>query len=333
MAILPVPHSGSSLRRRVAPMLCIAMAAALNLTPLGRVAALDRQPPAHMAMQGPPADPTHFPGSAYFLAEDAFPPVSTPEDDAVVPDNGSPHVFAIDPGPAALSMPIRSASALDQARALQCLTNAIFYEAGNEPEEGQRAVAQVVLNRIASGQWPNSVCGAIYQGGERTDRRCQFTFSCDGTMARPGTGPGWVRARSVAARALAGEVFAPVGLATYYHTLAVHPPWADTLTKSAIVGAHIFYRLPGAAGAPAIYRNRYGGAETAQPGPYAFVPPPVPVVQSLDTAPIATSQLAPLIPGPTASPGPASAIVPTGDGLPRSDVRPEYRSSGRAIAR
>ncbi|CAN5300102.1 hypothetical protein BH10PSE13_BH10PSE13_19440 [soil metagenome] len=260
-------------------------------------------------------------------------------------------------------MPMRGATILDQARALQCLTNAIYYEAGNEPEEGQRAVAQVVLNRIASGRWPSSVCGVIYQGTERADRLCQFTFSCDGSMARIANAASWSRARRVAGRALAGDVFAPAGLATFYHTLAVRPVWAERVRPVAVIGAHIFYRLPGEAGAPDSYRMRYSGSEFARPGPYAFAPPPRPLAAPLGpetlgnwaippimfgAASAAASAPSPLLlpssaPGGGTSPAPplspfssAQPVMPRphtpgAPDLPESTIRPEYRNSGRPL--
>ena len=70
----------------------------------------------------------------------------------------------------------------DRARALECLTAAIYYEAASESDDGQRAVAQVVLNRVRHPAFPGTVCGTVYQGSERAG--CQFSFACDGAMAR-----------------------------------------------------------------------------------------------------------------------------------------------------
>jgi hypothetical protein len=136
----------------------------------------------------------------------------------------------------------REAAAFD--RSLECLTQAVYYEARGESEEGQRAVAQVVLNRVRHPAYPNSVCGVVYQGSQRATG-CQFSFTCDGSM-NAGIEPyAWERARRIAAAALAGSVYRPVGLATNYHTTAIRPYWAPTLSPQAIVGAHIFYRRPG----------------------------------------------------------------------------------------
>jgi spore germination cell wall hydrolase CwlJ-like protein len=172
-------------------------------------------------------------------------------------------------GPAA--RPISSSgSGLDRARALQCMTAAIYYEAAREPDEGQRAVAQVVLNRVAHPAFPKSVCGVVYQGSERSG--CQFSFACDGSLARAPMAAYWDRARRVAETALAGYVYAPVGLATHYHTSAVHPGWADTMSFLGTIGAHRFYRWTGSAGQPRAFNAVYAGGEPmAAPHPRTWV--------------------------------------------------------------
>ncbi|MDI1295874.1 MAG: cell wall hydrolase, partial [bacterium] len=181
----------------------------------------------------------NFPGSAFFYAEGAFDPVPG----ALTVQ--SEHVMGLEAVTAAPAMAFRGLTGLDSYRALNCLTSAIYYEAANEPDDGQRAVAQVVLNRVRSNLWPNTVCGVVYEGSDRADFRCQFTFSCDGSMARLPSAAAWARARRVAQEALSGDVYKPVGLATHYHTLAVRPVWSSSLQPVAVIGAHIFYRNPG----------------------------------------------------------------------------------------
>ncbi len=144
--------------------------------------------------------------------------------------------------------------------ALECLTSAIYYEAASESSEGQRAVAQVVLNRVRHPAFPHSVCGVVFQGAERSTG-CQFTFTCDGSLARPRNPAGWRRAMSVAAAALAGYVERSVGTATHYHTIWVVPYWQSGLTKITTVGAHIFYRWTGGWGTPAAFSASYAGVE------------------------------------------------------------------------
>ena len=146
------------------------------------------------------------------------------------------------------------------SRALDCLTTAIYYEAASESAAGQAAVAQVVLNRARHPAYPRTVCGVVFQGSERTTG-CQFSFTCDGAMARPPSIAGWQRARAVASAALNGHVATAVGTATHYHTDWVAPYWAARLSKVVKIGTHIFYRWTGAWGLPTAFRGVYAGAE------------------------------------------------------------------------
>ncbi len=151
---------------------------------------------------------------------------------------------------------------LDHRRALLCLTQAVYYEAGFEPLEGRRAVAQVVLNRLRHPAFPKSVCGVVYQGSKSPV--CQFSFVCDGSLYRAPAAGAWREAREIAAAALAGYVEPTVGSATHYHADYVAPRWAPLLAKVSQIGAHIFYRWPGAWGLPAAFTGRYIG-EPADP--------------------------------------------------------------------
>lgn len=146
---------------------------------------------------------------------------------------------------------------LDQQRAELCLTQAVYYEAGFEPLEGRRAVAQVVLNRLRHPAFPKSVCGVVYQGaGTGT---CQFTFVCDGALYRRPAEDAWRVADAIARAALAGYVEKSVGEATHYHANYVAPRWAPLLAKVAQIGQHIFYRWPGSWGQPQAFVGRYIG--------------------------------------------------------------------------
>ena len=164
------------------------------------------------------------------------------------------------PNPAAQPFVFGKASADTRARALECLTSAIYYEAAQEPTDGQRAVAQVVLNRVRHPAFPNSVCGVVYEGSTRATG-CQFTFTCDGSMAYAPVPALWIRARKVAEAALNGHVHAPVGYATHYHADYVVPYWASSLVKADVEGAHIFYRWAGGWGRPASFSDRWSGLE------------------------------------------------------------------------
>jgi hypothetical protein len=158
--------------------------------------------------------------------------------------------------------PFRLAAAgPERARALLCLTDAIYYEAALEPTEGQEAVAQIVLNRVRHPAFPKSICGVVFQGSTLATG-CQFSFTCDGSMARPPIAPFWQRARAVAERALSGYVMAGVGEATHYHADYVLPGWAPTLVRLGQFGSQIFYRFPGPAGEPGSFHEAYGGGET-----------------------------------------------------------------------
>jgi len=106
-------------------------------------------------------------------------------------------------------------------------------------------VAQVVLNRLASPALPKSVCAVVFQGSERPTG-CQFTFTCDGSLARAPSAEGWAAARAVATQALDGFVEPSVGRATHYHAVYVAPDWSASMVKVAHIGAHIFYAWTGA---------------------------------------------------------------------------------------
>ncbi len=167
--------------------------------------------------------------------------------------------FANSPNPAA--RPFRlTGSGTDVARATDCLASAIYYEAAAEPESGQRAVAQVVLNRVRHPAFPHTVCGVVYQGSTRRTG-CQFSFSCDGSMARVPSGPLWQHIRGIASSMLGGSVYEPVGLATHYHTDWVVPYWSAKLEKITNERTHLFFRWTGWWGSPKAFRAAYRGGE------------------------------------------------------------------------
>ena len=157
---------------------------------------------------------------------------------------------------------LRARTAAERDRAVRCLATAIYYEAALEPEQGQRAVAQVILNRVSHPEFPKSVCGVVYQGWERMTG-CQFSFTCDGSLLRAPVPALYRRAEQYARDALAGHVAAEVGTSTFYHADYVFPYWAPTLSKVNTIGRHIFYRWPGAVGRPPAFNGRYRGGELA----------------------------------------------------------------------
>ena len=281
----------------------------------------------------------NFPGSAfYFLDSDSGMVAAGKAAPARTADGERPAPLDARLGDAIARPTFLAGTAQDQSRALQCLTTAIYYEAASEPDAGQRAVAQVVLNRVAHPLWPNSVCGVVYQGSERPG--CQFSFACDGSMGRTPVAMWWDRARRVAERALAGDVYAPVGLATYYHTGAVNPVWAARQTFIGAIGAHLFYRPPGGSGAEAAFTDRYwGGEPTPAPRsrlspPPLLQPDPLAVAQSWAAAQSPAAMVPPRPAMPVAESRPVPAFTPApNDAFPASgQIRAEYRDSGRWIA-
>lgn len=154
---------------------------------------------------------------------------------------------------------IQAAKNETYATALKCLTQAVYYEAANEPLGGRRAVAQVVLNRVRHPAFPHSVCEVVYQ---RTGGVCQFTFACDGALARIPVPAVWERSLREAREALAGQVETSVGMATHYHADYVYPAWAPRLEKVAAIGQHLFYRWPLGWGRRKAFAAAYTGIET-----------------------------------------------------------------------
>lgn len=264
----------------------------------------------------------HFPGAAYYTAvqDEAPAPVAGATGTIALPDQPVPENAVLDSSiqPA---RPFRLAGTpLDKARALDCLTTAIYYEAAREPDDGQRAVAQVILNRVRHPAFPATVCGTVYQGSER--QGCQFSFACDGALARglPNR-QAWARATRVAAAALAGEVFAPVGMATHYHTYAVTPAWNRSLVMTGAFGAHFFHRWKGWWGTAAAFNQLYAGHEPV-PGPHAPLFPEVPQLAALPAPTVAQP-----VPTPAVAPTPSPAVV-----APARSIQAPYVESGQPRA-
>jgi hypothetical protein len=275
----------------------------------------------------------HFPGAALLYLEAGQ---STP---------GATGTVALPPVPAhaaalttfdtgivpAQPFSMAAASGLDRARAMQCLTEAIYYEAASEPDSGQLAVAQVILNRARHPVFPGTVCGVVYQGS--AGPVCQFSYACDGALARVPSRAGWARAARNAAAALGGYVHPTVGLATHYHTYAVTPSWNRTLVMTNVTGAHFFHRWKGYWGTAGAFTQRYPGGEplpgplarAASPTQIAAAPaPPVPVAPS--TAP------ASIQPAYRETSVAAVAPVDPGDRLPpASQVLDKWKDSGKPL--
>ena len=133
-------------------------------------------------------------------------------------------------------------SGKEYARAERCLANAIYFEARSEPIRGQMAVAQVVINRVFSGFYPNDVCGVVYQNASR-HLACQFTFACDGKSKAINDRGHWAVANRIARQTLDGQIYVPeVGKSTHYHAAYVRPNWVREMRKLVRYGLHSFYR-------------------------------------------------------------------------------------------
>lgn len=181
-------------------------------------------------------------------------------------------------------------SETDRTRAADCLALAAMAEAGPS-DDGQRAVIQVVLNRVRHPAFAKTVCGVVFEGSERATG-CQFSFTCDGSLARRYSEAAWAAARTRAVEALGGRVYAGVGNATHYHTDWVFPYWSPQLVKLARVETHLFFRWPGYWGTPQAMRVPYRGGEpdvtapapdaaasdAATPGPQPTVAPGAPAI-------------------------------------------------------
>ena len=156
---------------------------------------------------------------------------------------------------------------------MKCLAEAVYYEARSESTQGQIAVAEVIMNRVRDHRYPNSACGVVYQGATRTTG-CQFTFTCDGAMARTPRGSRWEAAKSIAAHVYLDLDEPRTGGATHYHATYVNPVWNSGLIRTSRIGTHIFYRFPRGsewASAKAAERARLAMARTEEGGADATI--------------------------------------------------------------
>ncbi len=231
----------------------------------------------------------NFAGSAFYFLDPADATATFAQTDQLSSDalfatmqaDGKLPVSAFENGRGGAQPFMLTPGTANWSRALKCLTDAIYYEAANEPDDGQRAVAQVIINRMRHPTYPNSICGVIYQGSERTTG-CQFSYSCDGSMARVPARPAWLRAQRVAMAALSGYVYTPIGMATHYHATYVYPYWAPSLNYLGTIGAHRFYSWKGSAGRPSAFFSRHNGSEPFPgPKPRAYAPSAAPVLDPI----------------------------------------------------
>ncbi|MET4389640.1 spore germination cell wall hydrolase CwlJ-like protein [Bradyrhizobium sp. F1.4.3] len=124
----------------------------------------------------------------------------------------------------------------------KCLAEAIYFESRGEAVRGQIAVAQVVMNRVFSGKYPDTVCGVVYQNKYR-HLACQFTFACDNNPDVIREPEMWERAKKISKAMLDGQIWLPeVGKSTHYHAYWVRPSWVAEMKKTYKFGVHTFYR-------------------------------------------------------------------------------------------
>jgi spore germination cell wall hydrolase CwlJ-like protein len=122
-----------------------------------------------------------------------------------------------------------------------CLARAVYFEARSESELGQLAVAKVILNRVKDPEYPNTICGVVYQGSGRRNS-CQFSFACDGLPDDVRSAASWASAKRIAKKAIAGDAHvAAIGTATNYHADYVKPKWAKSMKRLIKIGRHVFY--------------------------------------------------------------------------------------------
>lgn len=217
---------------------------------------------------------THVPGTEPYAAAPEFEalPASAEEEGTILsaldPQDARARNAATpfaDTDPAAARPFAFRGTDADRMRARDCLALAAMAEAG-AGDADQRAVMQVILNRVRHPAFADTVCGVVFQGSERPTG-CQFTFTCDGSLARSYPDRLWRAARERATEALGGYVHEPVGAATHYHADYVYPAWSSELDKIAAVGPHLFFRWRGWWGTNAAMSARYAGGE---PDPLAL---------------------------------------------------------------
>jgi hypothetical protein len=154
----------------------------------------------------------------------------------------SPQTIAYRPSEVGLSFKYKGESQAEfEERERRCLSTAIYFEARSEPLQGQIAVGQVIMNRVRSPQFPQTICGVVYQG--QMAPGCQFSFACDGKTDTPRQDSHWALAQKLARQITSGQVWLPeIGYSTFYHADYVSPQWKSAMNKIDTIGRHIFYK-------------------------------------------------------------------------------------------
>ena len=145
----------------------------------------------------------------------------------------------------ALAAPAQAEDREVDAASLECLALNVYWEARGEDRLGQEAVAHVTLNRVASTDFPDSICDVVKQEYVSSDEEtvsCQFSWWCDGRPDTPADNEVWAHARYVAWAASTGQIEDPTNGALFFHHSRVAPTWVAQLHHTATIGAHLFYR-------------------------------------------------------------------------------------------
>jgi len=227
-------------------------------------------------------------------------------------------------GPSAAIEPAVPAEPQLDARQHNCLAQAIYYEARGETQHGQVAVAEVIMNRVRSRAYPNSICGVVYQGSHLSTG-CQFTFTCDGSLGHRPRGRAWERAQRVASAVMLGYTRPVTNHATHYHTTAVNPVWNSGLVPTTQIGVHKFYRFPRGE-ERAVYQAalaRRMGAYRARRGGDVLIP-------EADEAAAAGLEAAAVVEEDVAAP--ADAAVTTRPAAPARDSATEAAAQSGEVA-
>ena len=138
-------------------------------------------------------------------------------------------------------IPISLSKQIALSDEITCLAQNIYFEARSEPADGMLAVGHVVLNRVTSKRFPNTVCSVVRQGGEQRRHRCQFSWWCDGRSDQPHNKVAWNAARLIAWFIYNGQTEDPTGGALWYHAEYVKPYWREAFVAGPQIGRHIFY--------------------------------------------------------------------------------------------
>jgi spore germination cell wall hydrolase CwlJ-like protein len=154
----------------------------------------------------------------------------------------SPEDIAYSPSPDALDFRYKGETQAEfEERERRCLATALYFESRGEPIRGQIAVGQVILNRVRSPNFPETICGVVFQGQHKPG--CQFSFACDGRTDTARNDAQWALAQDLAKQIMAGEHWLPeLGYSTYFHATYVSPYWRGGMSRSDRIGRHIFYK-------------------------------------------------------------------------------------------